>query len=246
MRRAYGIAVCDSVRQRLIAAGVPPTRLLTHYIGVSVESFPYRARIAIVDKVARGQRLELIQVGRFVEKKGHVYTLSALSDFVKLYPDVRLTLVGDGPLLLDVKRFTRDLHLDDKVLFTGALAPYALKDLLYNSDAFLHHSVTGEDGDQEGIPIGIMEAMATGLPVISTFHSGIPELIDSGVNGFLVAERDVAGYRKALRKLLTCDSEIGRQASRRIAKRFDLSRQNALLCGVYEGLIGGRPLSDLA
>jgi colanic acid/amylovoran biosynthesis glycosyltransferase len=106
-------------------------------------------------------------------------------------------------------------------------------------DAFLHHSVIATDGDQEGIPISIMEAMASGLPVISTVHSGVPELVvEDGVTGFLVPERNLERYTSALERLLECGTEVGIKARSRVEERFNLDIQNAALRQIYGRLSG--------
>jgi colanic acid/amylovoran biosynthesis glycosyltransferase len=146
-------------------------------------------------------------------------------------------LVGDGPLLAECQELVRELGLGAKVSFTGALKSDEIARELDHADAFLHHSVEAADGDKEGIPVSIMEAMAMGLPVVSTFHSGIPELIEHGISGFLVEERDIDGYAATLRQLIDSHQPVGEAANARVRDRFDLALSNAALLEIYRSLI---------
>jgi glycosyltransferase involved in cell wall biosynthesis len=111
---------------------------------------------------------------------------------------------------------------------------------MHEADVFLHHSVTATDGDQEGIPTVVMEAMATGLVVITTKHAGIPEIVEDGYTGFLVPERDIDGYFAAIEGVLTKgDPELGRRASAFVHERLDMRRQNELLVETYRSILRG-------
>ena len=105
-------------------------------------------------------------------------------------PTPHFTIAGDGPLLPELKNLTYDLAVADRVTFAGFLSQAELRDHFYRAHLFLHPSETGSDGNQEGVPNGILEAMASGLPVFATIHGGIPEAIEHGVSGILVAEGD--------------------------------------------------------
>jgi glycosyltransferase involved in cell wall biosynthesis len=214
--------------------------LFTHYICVSERAFPFCARKPIVEKVQCGECIELLQVGRFVEKKGHEYTIKALASLKKIFSNWRMSFVGDGPLLSKCQELAKDLGLDKQILFLGPLPPSRIAALMAQADAFLHHSVTATNGDQEGIPISIMEAMASGLPVISTMHSGIPELVENEVTGFLVPERNLERYTSALERLLECGTEVGIKARSRVEVHFNLDIQNAVLRQIYGRLSGVR------
>ncbi|MGH8523863.1 MAG: glycosyltransferase [Gammaproteobacteria bacterium] len=234
---AHGLAVCDAIRERLIAHGVPAGRIRTHYLGVPLNEFRYRARDPIPERVRRGESIRFVQVSRFFEKKGHDYTINALQALDRGFKNWHLALIGDGPLLPVCKQLVTKLGLEEKVSFLGPLNSSEIEGELDQADAFLHHSVEASDGDQEGIPVSIMEAMAMGLPVVSTFHSGIPELIEQGVSGFLVKERDVEGYATALQNLLDSGQALGRAAHERVRQKFDLERSNSELRLIYADLL---------
>jgi glycosyltransferase involved in cell wall biosynthesis len=151
------------------------------------------------------QDYTFLQISSFAEKKGHIYTIHAFAKFLKDNPmiNAKLQFAGIGEYFEAMKALVTDLKLDRKVEFLGAVNQDRAKQLLEQANCFLHHSITAENGDMEGIPNAIMEAMAMQLPIISTKHSGIPELIEDGVNGFLVAEKDVNDYALNMKKILS-------------------------------------------
>ncbi|WP_340102811.1 glycosyltransferase family 4 protein [Rhodohalobacter sp. 8-1] len=137
-----------------------------------------------------------LQISSFREKKGHLYTVKAFAKFLEKNnrKNVELVLAGGGPLLKEIKEFTKKLNITDKVHFPGWVNHEEAQEWLESADCFLHHSVTAKNGDTEGMPNAIIEAMAMELPVISTVHAGIPEIIEHRVHGLLTKEKDVDTY----------------------------------------------------
>jgi glycosyltransferase involved in cell wall biosynthesis len=133
-----------------------------------------------------------------VEKKAPDLSLMAFSKVASRNVDASLTFVGDGPLLNHCRKLARKLGVSNRVFLLGAQSQDRIHDLMQRAGVFVQHSVTAESGDTEGLPVAILEAMASGLPVISTWHSGIPEAVEDGVSGLLVAERDVEGMGQAM------------------------------------------------
>jgi glycosyltransferase involved in cell wall biosynthesis len=240
---AHLVTVSKLIADRLIKIGADPSKIEVHYIGIPVEDFQYVKRIPIREKIARGDTLQFLQVSSMREKKGHKYTLAAFRDFLSYYPDSRLTLAGDGPLRNGIEKLCAELGIRDKVSFTGKVTQTEVISLMSNSDVFLHHSVTGGDGNQEGIPTVLMEAMATGLPVVSTYHSGIPELVRNGIDGYLVEERDIKGYVNKLKELVESNTRYGENAAERVRLHFNISKQNKRLADIYKKTINDRRLS---
>jgi colanic acid/amylovoran biosynthesis glycosyltransferase len=234
---AYVIAVSQEMKDRLVRLGASPERTFVHYIGVPLKDFRQLPRRSLGDKAANGERLTLLQVANFVEKKGHEYTLRAFKQFLAEYKNAKLILAGDGPLLQPMRRLCSKLGIDEDVECVGPVARKQVIELMDGADLFLHHSVTARNGSQEGIPTVLMEAMATGLVVISTRHAGIPELVKDRYNGYLVAERDVAGYVRTLKNALTASDDIPRRAYETVAKNFNLEVQNEKLKSVYGKVI---------
>jgi colanic acid/amylovoran biosynthesis glycosyltransferase len=176
-----------------------------------------------------------------VQKKGIVTTLHAFTNFLQHYPRATLTIAGEGPMLPELKELMRKLKIADRVALPGFLAPEKLREVYYASHIFLHPSETGSDGNQEGIPNSMLEAMATGLPVFATAHGGIPEAIENGVSGVLVAERDYEALSNALlqaaqdRQLL---ERLARNGAEVVAQKFDQQKQIARLEEIYLGMAG--------
>ena len=168
------------------------------------------------------ERLEIVSVGGLNWKKGHEYALVALRRLLDAGAPARLTLVGDGPDRQRLLYTAGDLGLEDRVAFRGALGRAAVREVLNESDVFLLSSLT------EGISNAALEAMACGLPIVSTTAGGMPEAISDGEEGLLTPLRDPRAMAEALRALWL-DAErrtvMGRAARRRVEADFDRESQ---------------------
>jgi glycosyltransferase involved in cell wall biosynthesis len=227
------ITVSDDMATRLAVVGVKPRRHHVHYIGVPVEDFEFIERKPLREKIKDGDTIRFCQVSGFVEKKGHRYTAEAFAQYAARHPNVELTFGGDGPLRAETESLCAQLGLRDKVRFTGAIDKPKVIQLMAEADVFLHHSVTGSDGNMEGLPTALMEAMSVGQVVVSTYHSGIPELITDGENGLLVQERDVDGYAAKLESLSRVDPGMPQRARETIERSFNMALQNVKLKDIY-------------
>lgn len=234
---SYVIAVSERIRDRLISLGANPDRTICHYIGTDLSRFDFMDRTPIARKVERGDKVILLQVSNFVQKKGHKFTIQAFSDALRDYPRLHLILGGDGPERSGCEELVKQLGIGSNVTFLGRVDPADVVALMNDADIFVHNSITGDDGSEEGIPTVIMEAMATGLPVLSTRHAGIPELVVDGETGFLADEKDRVQYHQMILNALQLDStDIGRKARKHVAKYFDLTVQNKALRSIYMSL----------
>ncbi|MFK7925544.1 MAG: glycosyltransferase [Bacteroidia bacterium] len=192
------ICVSHFMKRQLAKAGISSPRTHILYYGTDCSFFAPESGDGLAE------RYTFLQVSSFREKKGHVYTLEAYARFKEANPNFesQLILGGDGPLLEEIKAKAASLHIEEEVHFPGLLSPTEAKALMQKADCFVHHSITGSNGDQEGIPNAIMEAMAMELPVLSALHSGIPELVESGENGFLIAEKNVLDYAEKMTEII--------------------------------------------
>lgn len=224
---------------RLIHAGATERRTVVHHMGVDTE------RLGRTALGARTGGLRLAMVGRMVEKKGHRFALRALASLRRRRPNlqVALALAGDGPLREPIQRMIDELQLSGSVVSHGAAKHDQCLDLIRECDAFLLPSITSASGDMEGIPVVLMEAMALGRPVISTHHSGIPELVEDEVSGLLADEGDAEMIAAAIERLAD-DDELRRflaeQARRKVEREFDVKRLGETLRNYYRSLHAGR------
>ena len=227
----------ESLRRALIDLGCDPKKIEVQRTGIPLEEFAFHERSFPKDGEWR-----LVQAGRLIEKKGLPVTLRAFAVFLRKYPNATLTIAGDGPLLTQVQKLARELNIERRVSFTGFISQEQLRDIYYRSHLFVHPSETGHDGNVEGIPNSMLEAMASGLPVFATDHGGIPEAVDNGVSGVLVGERDHEALANALLNA-TLDSDslarIARNGAEVVRKNFDLQAQAQRLEEIYLRLIGG-------
>lgn len=174
----------EYARGRLIDLGCPADLVHRLNVGVDVRQCSFRAR-----QWARGEPLRLLTVARLTDKKGHETALRAvarLRDETGLR--IRYDIVGAGPLADRLLAMVGTLGLEEDVRFHGAQPADVVRRFMAEAHLFLLASQTAADGDQEGTPVVLLEAQASGLPVVSTEHSGIPEIVKHGVTGYLVPE----------------------------------------------------------
>jgi colanic acid/amylovoran biosynthesis glycosyltransferase len=229
------LPISEHWRAKLIALGCPAARTHVHRMGIDCGRFALRER-----RLAPGEPVRLVGVSRLVEKKGVAYGIRAVHRLAGRGRDVRYEIIGDGPLRGDIERLVAELGVGDRVTLRGWLEQDEVLRAYERSHIAIAPSVTGADGDQEGIPVALMEAMAAGMPVVSTLHSGIPELIEDGVSGRLVPERDVEALAGALEQLIDAPErwpEMGRAGRRRVEQAFDIGALNDRLVERFEGLL---------
>jgi colanic acid/amylovoran biosynthesis glycosyltransferase len=226
----------ESLRQAVINLGCAPEKIEVQRTGIPLADFPFRERSVL----GNGQ-WRLLQAGRLIEKKGLKTTLRAFAQFRKEFPAARLAIAGEGPQLEELQSLARELQIVDAVDFPGFVSQEALRELFYSSHIFLHPSETGRDGNQEGVPNSMLEAMASGLPVFATRHGGIPEAVENNVSGILVNERNHRALADALIETAKSPDRlvaIGRAASDSVVKNFNQTEQTRRLEEIYLREIG--------
>ena len=227
---ALFLCVSRFIRERAIAVGLPEEKLRVHYIGVDLGQF----QAPRTDATGAG----VLFVGRLVEKKGCVYLLRAMASVQQTYPDCLLTVIGDGPLRGSLESQARELGVTCR--FLGAQPPAIVREHLQQTRIFCAPSVTATDGDSEGLGMVFAEAQAMGIPVVSSLHGGIPEVVVHGRTGLLVNERDHEALAAAIVSLLG-DASLWKQfrhnARAHIEHSFDLAKQTAELETIYRDLM---------
>ena len=222
------IAVSDAVRARAIEAGYPADRTFTLRNGVDIDFFSPAPETP-------DPRL-ILHVGRLVEKKGTRLLLYAL----RVVPEGKLVIIGDGPERRKLETLARRLGIARRVRFLGPLPPEAVRDWMRRAWLLAVPSVTARDGDSEGLPTVICEAAATGLPVVASIHSGMPEAVIGDKTGLLVLEGDVDGLARAIAALIgNFRLRAGMApAARGLAEdRFSLRRQIDRLEAHYDSVL---------
>ncbi|MBF2026252.1 MAG: glycosyltransferase [Oscillatoriales cyanobacterium C42_A2020_001] len=222
-------------QKRLIELGCNPDKITVHRMGIDCQRFTFLPR-----SLAPGETVRLISVARLTEKKGIEFGIRAVAKVLQSHPNLEYVIVGDGELRTELTELIASLKIADQVKLLGWRNQSEVVELLHQSHILLAPSVTAADGNQEGIPVALMEAMAMGLPVITTYHSGIPELVEDGISGFLVPERDVEALAEKLSFVLQQSDrwvEIEQAGRSKVEQEFAINLLNDRLVQLYQSFI---------
>jgi colanic acid/amylovoran biosynthesis glycosyltransferase len=230
----FFLANCDFFKRRAIQLGCDEQKIVVHRSGLDCSKFVFRLRHFPIDSLTR-----IATTGRLVEKKGIEYCIRAVAKVALIHPNIEYNIIGDGPLRDDLQHLIQELGVSSKANLLGWKNEQEIIQILSNTHIFIAPSVTAKDGNQDA-PINVLkEAMAMGLPVISTFHGGIPELVEDGVSGFLVPERDVDALAEKLSILIEHPElwpEMGRAGRAYVEAHYDLHKLNDKLVKLYQQL----------
>ena len=225
------LARSRSLQERLLALGCPSEKLRLNRTGIPLDKFSFIERPS-----PGGDAWHFVQACRLIEKKGLDDALHAFARFAQTRPGARFTIAGEGPLLAELERLCGELGVRDRVRFAGFLKGPDLCHLYHEAHVFVHPSRITSDGNQEGIPNSMLEAMATGLPVIATQHGGIPEAVRHDATGLLVPERDRDGLLAAMERLtgqIADWEKMSRAAAADMQEHFEAGAQIARLEDAY-------------
>ena len=221
------LAISDVGRKTLLSLGAPSQQTRIHHMGVDLGRFTFEPPDA-QNSTAKGE-LRVLSVARLTEKKGLSYGIEAVARLIKQGQPVRYRIIGDGELRKALELQIRQHSLSEHVELVGWQEATAVRQAMRDADVLLAPSVTAADTGQEGIPVVLMEAMALGLPVLSTYHAGIGELIENEVSGLLVCERDVPAITDRLDRMHRNPHERAAwaQAARRVIEtQFEIGTLN--------------------
>jgi colanic acid/amylovoran biosynthesis glycosyltransferase len=211
------VAVSRDMVEQLVSLGAPRSRVFYNSCGVDMKLFqPTRPE---------ANPPLFVAAGRFVDKKAPHLTLLAFERVLATCPEARLTMIGEGPLWNATRQLAAALGIDGQVEFPGRQTHSQVAEWLRGARAFVQHSVVTTYGDSEGTPVGILEAGASGLPVVSTRHAGIKEAVLSGKTGFLVDELDITGMANAMKSLAlepALAGQMGAQARRHVGDHYSM------------------------
>lgn len=223
------VAVSDAIKQRAIALGIPEEKLTVKYIGVDRSKFG-RGRVRVSERARR-----VLFVGRLVEKKGCEYLIRAMQIVGRAVPGAELTIVGDGPLRAALESLANSRNVNAK--FKGFRSSAEVREELDGARAFCLPSITAVNGDAEGLAIVLLEAQASGVPVITSRFTGTHEGVAHGETGFAFAETDVDDLAAKLTKVLL-DDELADSMSAAgpafVAQRFDIGSCTRDLESLYD------------
>jgi colanic acid/amylovoran biosynthesis glycosyltransferase len=212
------IAVSRKMEQMLLDMGCSREKLVYNVYGPQIEFE------AVVPTFKNKQ---FIGIGRFTDKKAPYYTILAFKEVIKKHPDAKLLLAGDGLLFNSCQNLIKHYNLDDNVKLLGVIKPEEFRELLKVSLAFVQHSIRASNGDMEGTPLAILEASIAGLPVISTMHAGIPDVIIHEQTGFLSEEHDIkkmASHMLCLLDNVELAKRFGAAGKLNVSTNFNMKR----------------------
>lgn len=224
------LAVSVAVRDRLVEIGCPAGKIEIHRSGVDLSAFGYREPGQLHSPI------RLVTIGRLSPNKGVEYALEAVYKLLRVGHSIDYRIVGDGPSRQSLTSCVARLGVEATVKFDGAVTADRVAEILGDADVLIAPSITGPHGEQEGLPNSLKEAMACGVLVIGTSIGGIPELIDHGINGFLVPERNADRIADCVKTIIEDRDKmpvIVARARESIESRFDLNRLNADLEQAY-------------
>lgn len=229
------VITCAAANQQYLQELVRPAhrdKIKLSYHGVDL------AKFGPGEPASDGGPPLVLSVGRLVQKKGFRYLLEAIAGVTRQGRDVRCVIAGEGPDRAMLERMVEELGLQDVVRLVGARSQEELIELYQQATVFALPCVVAEDGDRDGIPNVLLEAMASGLPVISCAVSGIPELVEQGHNGLLVEERSGRELAAAIELLLRdvgLRSRLGVKGRETVGRRFDLATSAKSIARIFAG-----------
>ena len=226
------IAVSGDMQEQLIRIGAPETKL--HYNPYGVDSSLFYGSDPLNSPPV------FLAVGRFVNIKAPYLTLLAFKETVAQVPEARLVMIGDGPLWNACYQMSKSFGISGSVEFPGAGSHSEVAAIMRTARAFVQHSVKAYDGDSEGTPVAVLEAGASGLPVVSTRHAGIKEAVIHMTTGLLVDEGDITGMAQhlvSLAKNSALAASLGKAARERILTEYSMDKSINNLWSIIESVI---------
>ncbi|MEO0759780.1 MAG: glycosyltransferase [Cyanobacteria bacterium J06648_16] len=240
---------CEFFRQRVIDLGGAADKVWVHGSSIDCERFGLAASTLSAAQIEQGDTVRLLTVGRLTEKKGIEYGIRAVARLVSAGFQVRYHIVGEGPLRAELTQLIRAVGLENCVYLLGSQPQPAIVAQLRQAHIFLAPCVTAQNGDQDAPVNTLKEAMATGLPVVSTWHGGIPELVEDGVSGYLVPERDAAAIADKVADLIAYPerwSPMGLAGRRKVLANYEINHLSDELVRHYQQLLQGSPAAPEA
>lgn len=231
----YFLANCEYFRQKAIKLGCNSQKISVQGSGIECNRFPFIPR-----NLQPNSKIHIVTIGRLVEKKGIEYSIRAISQIVGTYSNIEYSIIGDGYLRTELEQLIQSLNLTDKVHLLGWKNQTEIVEILNQAHIFIAPSVTSSNGDQDAPVNTLKEAMLMGLPVISTYHGGIPELVQDGISGFLVPERNADAIAERLIYLIEHPEiwvHLGIAGRKFVETHYDNNKLNNQLVQIYHNVL---------
>jgi colanic acid/amylovoran biosynthesis glycosyltransferase len=231
------LAASTELKDLITGIGCPTDKVIVNRLGIDLDMFTPKPDARQITPPI------LVMVGRFVEKKGHEYGIKALALARDAGYPSKLFILGDGPLQGRYNRLIETLNLRDLVEFPGPVSHAQVCELMLRSTVVLAPSVVAKNLDRESGLIVAKEAAACGIPTIGTLHGGIPDIIDDGITGYLVPERDAKTLGDRLIKLLSNEDlrlSMGAAARQKMKREYNISERILDLEDTYDNVIAGK------
>lgn len=229
------IAISEYMLQRLAQIGCPKKRLAIHHLCVDLKKFDFSEK-----KIKKEKIIKILTVARLVEKKGLEYSIKAIAKVMRKYSNIEYRIIGDGPLKEKLRILIKQHKLKNRIQLLGWMTQDEVHKYFTESHLFILPSITAKNGDQEGTPTVLIEAQAQGLSIVSTYHTGIPEVVQNGKSGFLVPERDADALAEKLEYLILHPEiwpKMGRTGRKYVEEHYDIKKLNQRLVEIYEDLL---------
>ncbi|MBI2470163.1 MAG: glycosyltransferase [Planctomycetes bacterium] len=226
----------NNMKRSLVEIGCSSEKIVIQHIGVDTEKIRFKERTFPSDG-----KIVILCCGRFVEKKGLIYALQALKLLLSKNPQIEFRIIGDGVLRNSIISFIKENHLSSYVHLLGYQPHRVFVEELKKAHIYIQPSVTAQNGDSEGgAPTTLLEAQAAGVPVLSTYHADIPEVVANGKSGFLVPERDANALAERLEYLIDHPEEwpaMGREGRKHVEINYNIYKETENLENIYDTLI---------
>jgi colanic acid/amylovoran biosynthesis glycosyltransferase len=222
------------MKEALIKLGCPEDKLVIQHLGIDISKIEFKKR-----ELKKGEQIRFLFASSFLEKKGIVLAIRALASF-KDKVNFTVDIIGDGPLRPQIESEIAVGGLQDRVTLHGYRPYDFVIQQAYQCHVFIQASLTGSQNNKEGTPMAIVDAMATGMAVISTRHSDIPEIVKHGESGYLANENDVDSLKECIRHVIDAPEKISNfstNARSWVEKEFDAKKQAEKLEQLYLSLI---------
>jgi colanic acid/amylovoran biosynthesis glycosyltransferase len=228
-------SVSNQMKKKLVEMGCPAEKLIMATYG------PNDMFLKI--KPSFTEPRSFVSIGRFINKKAPYYTILAFRKVVEKYPDSKLYFAGNGMLLEATQNLVNYFNLQNNIFFLGIIKSEEFCQILSKVGGLVQHSITAMDGDSEGTPVAILEASAAGLPVVSTVHAGIPDVITDGLTGLLVNEHDVDSMAEKIIWLIEnpeIAKELGTNGKLNVKQNFSMDKHIGIITKSIKNINEGK------